>query len=104
VSITTPGTYPDSLPHATVGNAYSETLQVRVLTDTVIIVLGTPVTATVDSILVESVSGLPSGFSYTCTPSNCHFPGGSNGCVLLQGTAPTIGMVGTYPIVVYITT
>ncbi|MFN8165305.1 MAG: T9SS type A sorting domain-containing protein [Bacteroidia bacterium] len=94
-----PGIYPDSatgLPHAIVGVAYSTDIQLRILTDTTYLSLP----ATIDSINVIGVTGLPSGFAYSCTPSNCSFPGGSDACVLLYGSAPTVGMVGTYPITV----
>ena len=93
------GIYPDSatgLPHAFVGAAYSSVIYFFVPTDTTY--LGLPVTIT--SINVTAVTGLPPGFSYTCTPSSCVFPGGTNGCVLIQGPAPTTGMIGSYPIVV----
>lgn len=88
-----PGVYPDSatnLPHAIVGIAYQTTIQLKVLTDTT--VLGFPVT--IDDITVNTVSGLPPGYSYTCTPANCIFPGGSDACIFLQGPAPTPNMVG----------
>jgi hypothetical protein len=90
------GIYPDSatgLPHAVVGVAYSTVIQLKVLTDTSGV--------TVDSIDITSVSGLPSGFTYQCTPSSCHFPGGSDACILLTGPAPTVAMAGQiYPLVV----
>ena len=94
-----PGIYPDSatgLPHAYVGIPYSADIQIRVLTDTTY--LGFP--AIVDSIAIMSVTGMPTGFAYTCTPPSCVFPGGSNACIYLYGPPPTTGMVGTFPIVV----
>lgn len=94
-----PGIYPDSatgLPHAYVGLSYLADIQVKVLTDTTY--MGFP--ATIDSIIINSVSGLPAGFSYSCTPSNCIFPGGSNACIQLTGAAPTSGMMGVYPLTV----
>ncbi len=98
-----PGIYPDSatgLPHAYVGVSYLADIQVRVLTDTTY--LGLP--AIVDSIKVNSVSGLPpTGFSYACTPTSCVFPGGSNACIQLTGAAPTSGMQGVYPLTVNMT-
>jgi hypothetical protein len=99
VNITHPGTYPDSatgLPHAKVGTAYSTVIQVRVLTDTTV----SSIPATVDSIVVSSVTGLPAGFNYATNPSSGHFPGGSNGCVLLTGAAPTSGMEGSHPLTI----
>lgn len=97
VSITDPGIFPDSaagLPHAYLGVPYSTDIQFRVPVDTVY--LGLP--AIITSIDVTNVTGLPTGFTYTCTPSNCSFPGGSNGCMLLQSSNPTT--VGDFPIVV----
>ncbi|MBP6334978.1 MAG: T9SS type A sorting domain-containing protein [Bacteroidia bacterium] len=97
-----PGIYPDSatgLPHAYVGTSYSTVLQIKVPTDTTY--LGLP--AVIDSINVTGVTGLPSGFTYICTPPNCSFPGGSDACVLLQGPAPSTGMIGSYPIIVSLT-
>jgi len=93
----TPGIYPDSatgLPHAYVGHAYSTDVHFFVPPDTVYQNL--PVT--IVSIDVTGVTGLPPGFTYTCTPSNCVFPGGTNDCVLIQGPAPTTGMIGNYPL------
>lgn len=96
-----PGIYPDTivnLPHGYVGLSYSTDIQIKVLTDTTY--QGFP--AIVDSIAITSVSGLPWGFAYTCTPPSCVFPGGSNACIYLYGSSPTGGIVGTYPIVVNI--
>jgi hypothetical protein len=90
VSITIPGIYPDSatgLPDGTVGTAYNEVIQVRVLTDTTL--NGLPVIVT--SITITGVTGLPPGLTYSCNPANCVFPGGTNGCLLLSGTPTTAG-------------
>ncbi len=94
--ITIPGIYPDSatgLPAGNMGTLYSEVMQARVPTDTTY--NGLP--AIITSIDVVSITGLPPGLTYSCTPANCIFPGGSNGCVLIQGT-PT--SVGVYPLTV----
>lgn len=95
-SITVPGIYPDSatgLPAGNVGTLYSEVMQARVPVDTTY--NGLP--AIINSIDVVSITGLPPGVSYTCTPTLCVFQGGTNGCVLLQGT-PTLA--GSYPLTV----
>ena len=97
-----PGNYPDSitgLPHASVGISYSTVIQTRILTDSTV----GPFHAFVDSIVIDDVTGLPTGFTYSCYPINCSFPGGSNACILLQGSPPTIPMIGTYPLVVHTT-
>jgi len=97
-----PGIYPDSitnLPHAIVGIPYSTTIQLKVPTDTVAIIFGQSIPVTIDDITVDIVTGLPPGYTYSCTPASCVFPGGSDACVLLQGPAPTPQQVGMiYPI------
>lgn len=100
-SLTTPGIYPDTiqnLPHATEAQAYGTDIQVRVFEDTVV----SGLTVVVDDITVNSVIGLPAGFSYSCTPANCAFPGNGNGCIWLSGN-PTVGQAGTYPLTVNVT-
>jgi hypothetical protein len=97
LTITQPGVYPDAatgLPHGIVNQPYSAVIQFRVPTDTTYMSLP----ATIDSINVTNVTGMPAGFTYSCTPSSCSFHGGSNGCLLIDGPAQT--STGTYPIVV----
>jgi len=92
-----PGIYPDSatnLPHSIVGIPYSTTIQMKVLTDTIVVIFGQNIPVTIDDITVTTVTGLPPGYTYSCTPANCVFPGGSDACVLLQGPAPTPQEVG----------
>lgn len=93
------GIYPDSatgLPHATVGVPYSTVIQLKVVRDT--LYNGLP--ATVNTFTITGVTGLPTGWTYSCTPATCVFPGGSDACLLLQGPAPTVSQAGVYPIVV----
>ena len=97
--ITQPGIYPDSLPSATAGTPYSETLQVRVPADTNYLGQTVPIV----SVAITGISGLPPGFTYQCVPNNCVFPGGSNGCVVFSGN-PTLSDVGTYPVSIILTT
>jgi len=83
LTITDPGIYPDSatgLPSGVVGTPYSEVIQAKVFTDTTL--NGLPVV--ISNITITSVSGLPPGLTYSCNPSTCIFPGGSNGCILLS--------------------
>ena len=106
-SIHEPGIYPDSatgLPHAIVGIAYSTVIQLKVITDTTVVIGGIPFPATVDSIIINSVTGLPTNYNYLCYPGNCHFMADSNACILLYGPAPDITMVGqTFPLSVNVT-
>jgi hypothetical protein len=92
---------PDSatnLPHAVVGNPYSSVIQVRVPLDTT----SGSLVCVYDYVRIDSIAGLPPGYSYACNPS-CTFGGNSNGCVLISGPAPPIGWAGnTYNLTVYI--
>jgi len=94
-----PGVYPDSatnLPHSIVGIPYNTTIQLKVLTDTTTMIGPITVPVTIDSIISTNITGLPPGYTYNCTPTNCVFLGGSDACILLQGPAPTppeVGMV-----------
>lgn len=97
-----PGIYPDTvtgLPHAVVGQTYGSTINVKVITDTVYLGFTVPI----DSVTIDNVNGLPPGFNFSCTPSTCGFPGGSNGCIFLFGPAPTPFMAGSYAISVDVT-
>ncbi|MCO5260089.1 MAG: T9SS type A sorting domain-containing protein [Crocinitomicaceae bacterium] len=53
--------------------------------------------ASIVSYKVTDVEGLPTGFTYTCSASNCNYPGGNAGCANLTGTATT-AQIGTYNI------
>lgn len=111
----TPGTYPTSgifppagstlsgtdvyLPEAAEGSFYSQVIDLVVPTDTLIDTLGTTLTATIDSLVVYDVLGLPPGMSYACNTSTCGWAGGTSGCIELYGTPTT---QGTTNIVVYV--
>jgi len=98
ITITTPGFYPDSaagLPHAVVGIPYSTDIQVL-----------SPSTIqgfSVDSVVLDSIAGLPSGFLYSCTPANCQFQPLVNGCLLITGPAFSASAVGSsYPLNIHV--
>lgn len=93
-NLTTPGIYPDSatgLASGTLNVAYNEVLQIRVPTDTSVVLAGNTVNVTIDSITLVNFYNLPPGLSYACNPTSCKFVGGSNGCVLLSGTPTQAG-------------
>jgi hypothetical protein len=95
---TSAGIYPDTvtnLPSASVGVAYTGILTAVVPADTTI----SGFTATIDSIVVTEIQGLPSGFSWATNPSTS-FPGGTSGCLAITGT-PTAA--GTYTLLVKVT-
>ncbi|GIV33020.1 MAG: hypothetical protein KatS3mg031_0555 [Chitinophagales bacterium] len=87
-SNTTDGFTPASLPCITQGSPYSEVVQLHIPTS-----FGG---ATIDSVLLLSITGLPTGIGYAINPSPAAIPGGSNGCILFSGT--TAAAVGTYPL------
>ena len=102
------GVYPDSatnMPPAYVGTPYAEVITVIAPVDTCVDILGPPFPCQdvpIDSIVVESVTGLPAGFSIMAeyqTDLNFVFPGGSTSCMIIQGTAIP-GQEGIYPVVV----
>jgi len=98
-----PGIYPDTatgLDPAYVGQSYNQNITIITPTDTVVDVLGNMVQVTIDSINLTSVTGLPPGFSYSCDPPTCGFPGGTIKCAELYSmTDPTSSEIGMYNIV-----
>jgi hypothetical protein len=77
------GLFPASVPAGCPGQPYSATLTLGVPSDT----LGFPVT----NVVVDNITDLPPGITYACEPSNCTFPGGTKGCIVLSGTPTTAG-------------
>jgi PKD repeat protein len=104
-SITTPGFYPgpDSLPCVERGVLFDTVLQFKNFTtiDAADFGIPFPVTITVNWVRVDSIGGLPNGLSYACSPSNCQFPSGSNGCINFTGT--TNDAAGLYNLTIYAT-
>jgi hypothetical protein len=99
-SLKSTGYSPQSLPNASVGVAYKESLSVRTPHDTTIIIVGSPVSARVDSIKATAVKGLPPGFSYVCQHPRCVFLWDTTRCVEIVGTT---NQGGVYPIKIMIT-
>ncbi len=103
-SYTNPGVYPDSatnLAVAYVGVPYQETITTVTPSDTCVVILFPPCeTVPIDSVMVESVTGLPPGLSVVSeneTSLPFKFLGGSTSCMFISGT-PT--QAGHYPITV----
>lgn len=88
---TTIGFTPSRLPCATDGVAYGQTVQVHVPSSISI--------ATIDSVKLVSVTGLPSGITVALNPTNA-IPGGGNGCGWFSGT--TTAAAGNYPLTIRI--
>ncbi|MBT8326737.1 MAG: T9SS type A sorting domain-containing protein [Bacteroidia bacterium] len=101
-SITVPGIYPGSIDTAMVNVPYNFTMQVLAVGDTMVNYLGQQITATIDSVVLTGISGLPSSFSYGCEPVGCVFTSQNVGCVKLSGT-PTAQEIGVHPLTIYTT-
>ena len=89
--------YPDTitnLPNAIRNSSYSTVIQLFTPSSSGSVALS--------SITVGSITGLPSGFTYTKTPSSGIINALNSGCIIIQSTNTT-DPVGTYPIVINIT-
>jgi hypothetical protein len=98
-TLTGSGIFPDSATNfvgGCVGQQYTQIIQNVVPADTTVPVLGFPVPATIDSIVLTNVTGLPPGLTYACNPNSCAFLGGETGCAVIQGVCNT---AGTYNLV-----
>jgi hypothetical protein len=93
-------TLPLFLPMATSGVPYTQIMQFKPGADTMI---NYPpfgnVTATIDSMKIVNVIGLPPGFTYQCNNASCRMLGGQAGCLTLSGTPAD---KGTFPIKVVV--
>ena len=85
-ALTSDGIFPLVLTEACQNQAYSQVITINVPTDTTV-TNPIPLTIPIDSIVLDSVVGLPPGFTFQCVPSTCSFPGGTSNCVLLSGTS-----------------
>jgi len=97
-----PGLFPtptEGIDTGWVGVAYSETLTMVVPQDTSLTLpapIGT-ITATINSVTITGVTGLPAGLAEWCSPTNCIYLGNSTGCIEFSGTPTT---AGTYTVTV----
>lgn len=94
-TITQPGVYPEQPDTAYVDVVYDFSFQILALKDTTVIFGGQTITATIDSVAVNEVIGLPANFEYFCTPSSCTFTWEAVGCVNVKGN-PTKSQAGVY--------
>ena len=95
------GIYPDSLTglsNAYVNQPYNEVLTAVIGLDTLyeIFPLGA-IQITIDSVLINNITGLPSSFTYSCNPVNCSYDAGTSGCMNIYSISnPTIADTGLY--------
>lgn len=95
-SITQSGIFPDTLVGTCVGIPYEETINIIIPPDTTAMGLS----AVIDSVVLDSVGGLPPGLNFFCLNGSCAIQGGTRSCVLLTGTPTT---AGTYRVDLYTT-
>lgn len=82
-----------NLTNGTELSAYSNTIQFSLATTAG----GGFVTIT--DATISSVTGMPTGFTYSTNPMSGNFPGGSDACLIMSGT-PLAASAGTYTIAV----
>jgi hypothetical protein len=91
-NLTTPGFLPATLPDGQVNSAYSVGITIKVFKDTEIVQSGQTVLATIDSMLLISILGLPPGLGYECLNSGCSFVPSTLSCVNIKGTPAQSGL------------
>ena len=99
---TSSGIYPDSatgFADACVNVLYNQLITNVVPADTNVVVFGITIPTSIDSIVIDSVIGLPLGMDIACNPAGCVFLGGATGCAMISGTAT---VVGNYPLTFYL--
>jgi hypothetical protein len=101
-TITSSGIYPATIPEACANLPYATVLTVNIPLDTMVSFppFGT-FSIPIDSLVVDSVSGIPSGITFDCNPSSCVFLGGTSNCILISGTA---SVADTFTVTVSTTT
>ncbi len=101
-SIHSTGVYPSVLDTAEIDIQYNQVVQFYINKDTTVVFSGNTLDATIDSITVTGVKGMPTGFTYQCNNGTCTVSGGTTGCVTLKGKAAHL-QGGTYPLTIYLT-
>lgn len=84
----------EGLPPGDVTIPYEAVISLNVPTDTSYLQFN----ATVDSMVLMDVTGLPPSFSYECNPGSCSFPGGDFGCIVVSGLALDNSEAGSWDI------
>jgi hypothetical protein len=89
------GVYPDSATNFVSGCKdvpYEQVISFKIPKDTAVNYQGANVTATIQSIKLLNVTGLPTGFTLDCSTSNCKFLGNTTGCAVIHGTTSQVGL------------
>lgn len=103
---TVAGIEPDTLAVAYVNSPYDEVIYFHLPGDTMVdFVIGEDtitVHLCIDSLTIDSVHGLPDGFSFGCHVPWCSVLGNGNGCAAISGT-PDESQIGIHPLDVFVT-
>lgn len=89
------GIYPDSATNFKSGckdQPYEQVISLKIPKDTSTIWNGQTAVVEIQTIELESVTGLPTGFTLACSAQDCKFPGNSTGCAVIQGTTSDAGV------------
>ncbi|MBX7183070.1 MAG: T9SS type A sorting domain-containing protein [Bacteroidia bacterium] len=68
---------------------FPDVVQFKLPSDTTI----SGLSATIDSIWIESLANFPAGIQYNCNTPDCKWAGGTNGCVTFLNTTPGAGII-----------
>ena len=69
------------LPHGQVGQNYHEVLYVKIPADTMAFGQRVPI----DYVKLDTILNMPQGLTINCNPTKCIFPGGTSGCLSMDG-------------------
>ncbi len=97
-NLKSPGFKPDTIPHAMEQVAYTQVIQFKFPTDTVVF----SQKVTFDSLTIKSIDSLPKSITWQCGKPGCTYKGGENGCLTLSGTPP-LGSAGKYQMIITVT-
>lgn len=85
----------EGLPNAYIAQQYGAVISLNVPSDTAYLSYN----FTVDSLVLTNVEGLPTGYTWQCSPPSCGFPGGEYGCILLTGLSNDEALIGDHDLV-----
>ncbi|MDX2002090.1 MAG: T9SS type A sorting domain-containing protein [Chitinophagales bacterium] len=98
----TPGITPTAanIPCANIGQYYDTTIYIENFDTYSTTIQGFPITITIDSLRIDSITNIPCGLNYALTPADGTLDGGATGCINLYGT--TLDNPGQYQAGIYI--
>jgi len=84
------------LPVALLNTPYEAVITVNIPTDTLITFGPTSVLCAIDEARMNSFTGFPAGLSFDGEPVNFTYPGGSSGCIRINGTVTLNSELGDH--------